>query len=654
VPLKMPWGTVEDTQSAIFVPLRFGAHTIGVLSVQTYRPRAYDRSDLQLLETCALYVAVAVQGEYMRTQKERAEAVATIDPVTGAGTRRLFDERLQHEWHRARRTGETLGVILMDIDRFKAFNDTYGHVAGDSCLAQVAQASRACVSRSTDLFARYGGEEFAAVLCNVTPDAALAIAERMRTAIADLQIPHARCEAGFVTASFGIACTTASDGDPRPLLQSADEALYAAKSSGRNRSCVQGRQVHMQGGVIAGNLPSPATPFIGRRVELEALSRSLALSRLTTVLGPGGVGKTRCALAVARELINAYAHGTWFVDLSAIQQQSDVPGAVCNTLRVAQRGHANAADAAAEFLSDKHCLLILDNCEQVADATSDLCERIMQRSIRTTIVATSREPLKSPHERVFHLSALTSDDAQALFCERAAAAFPGMIFDPAERERIHTLCARLDNLPLAIALAAPRVKTMTLAELLNALDDRFHVLVSSQRCVPDRQRTLEATIEWSYGLLDGRAQRLFERLAVFAGSFDADAARDICGFTPLRPGEAAAAFDEAVEKNLVSAAGADDERFVLLESTREFAAARLHARGEFAESARRHIAYYLSLARRIVEQLSHEDADHALQLAAREWPEFRAALERAAVLEVDVTTREALKQATKCIAEALN
>lgn len=655
VPLKMPWGTVEDTQSAIFVPLRFGAHTIGVLSVQTYRSRAYDRSDLQLLETCALYVAVAVQAEYMRTQKERAEAVATIDPVTGAGTRRLFDERLQHEWNRARRTGETLGVILMDIDRFKAFNDTYGHVAGDSCLAQVAQAARACVSRSTDLFARYGGEEFAAVLCDVTSGAALTIAERMRAAVAELQIPHARSETGFVTASFGIACAAASDGDPRPLLQSADEALYAAKSSGRNRSCLQGRHVQPQGGVIAGNLPAPATPFIGRSVELEALSRSLALSRLTTILGPGGVGKTRCALAVARQLVNAYAHGTWFIDLSAIRQQLEVAATLCNTLRIPQRGHGNAADAAAEFLSDKHCLLILDNCEQVADATADLCERILQRSIRTTIVATSREPLKSRYERVFHLSALTNDDAQALFCDRAAAAFPGMIFDPAERERIRTLCARLDNLPLAIALAAPRVRTMSVAELLNTLDDRFDVLISTQRRVPDRQRTLEATIAWSYGMLDERAQRLFERLAVFAGSFDADAARDICGFTPLRPGEAAAAFDEAVEKNLVSLArAADDERFVLAESTREFAAARLRERGEFAEAARRHITYYLSLGRRIVEQLSREGADHALVLAGREWPEFRVALERTAVFEVDAATREDLERATKRIEQALN
>jgi predicted ATPase len=171
---------------------------------------------------------------------------------------------------------------------------------------------------------------------------------------------------------------------------------------------------------------------------------------------------------------------------------------------------------------------------------------------------------------------------------------------------------------------------------LQALDDRFNVLVSAHRALPDRQRTLEATIEWSYGLLDHRAQRLFERLAVFAGNFDADAARDICGFAPLRPGEAAAALDETIEKNLVAVTDIfEDERYVLPESTRDFAAARLRERGEFQEAARRHIAYYLSLARRITEQLSREGAEHARALASRERPEFRIALERAESSTID-------------------
>jgi diguanylate cyclase (GGDEF)-like protein len=637
VPLPMPWGVIEDTESAMFVPLRFGAQTIGVLSVQTYRGYAYDRSDLQLLETCALYVAVAVQAESMRAQKERAEAVATLDPVTGTATRRVFDERLQHDWNTARRTGEAVAVILMDIDRFKAFNDTYGHVAGDSCLAQVAQAAGATISRESDLFARYGGEEFAAILRNVAPEEAVGIAERMRKAVSDLQIPHAASDAGIVTASFGIASSAVTGEDPRALLRTADRALYAAKTAGRNRSCLQGRQVETQSYVVAGNLPMPATPFIGRKIELDALSRSLAVSRLTTILGPAGVGKTSCALAVARQLLNAYAHGIWFVDLGAVHDAGDLAAAVCQALRVPHAAYRTPFDAVMEYLKEKHCLLILDNCEQVAQAAADFCELVLDGSTRTTIVVTSREPLKAPHERLFYMSTLTRHDAEALFCERAGAAFPGIIFDAAEREGIHDICDRLDNLPLAIALAAPRTKTMSVAQLTTALEDRFEILVSAQRALPVRQRTLEAAIDWSYGLLDRRGQRLFERLAVFAGNFDADAARDVCSFSPLRPGEAAAAFDEAVEKNLVApAASSGEERFALLESMREYAATRLRERGEFEDTARRHIAYYLSLARRISEQLARDGGEHALALAGREWPEFQAALERAICDELDL------------------
>src|SRR5690348_16874630 len=130
IPLQIPGASEEDAASAVFVPLRFGSRPIGVLSVQSPKARAYDEHDLQLLETCALYVAVRVQAEFMRSEKERAEAAATIDPVTGVATRRVFDERLNLEWHRARRNGGSIGLILLDIDRFKTFNDTYGHVAG--------------------------------------------------------------------------------------------------------------------------------------------------------------------------------------------------------------------------------------------------------------------------------------------------------------------------------------------------------------------------------------------------------------------------------------------------------------------------------------------------------------------------------------------
>lgn len=629
VPLQIPGANEEDTASAIFVPLRFGSRPIGVLSVQSDRPNAYDAHDLQLLETCALYVAVGVQADFMRTQKERAEAVATVDPVTGTATRRLFEERLNLEWHRARRTGGSIGIILMDIDRFKSFNDTYGHVAGDACLAQVAQAARSCVSRNTDLFARYGGEEFIAVLPDVPPTAALGIAERMRKAVHALQIPHAQNGDGVVTASFGVACSQASADDPRPLLRRADRALYAAKTCGRNRAILETPQHIDEDPQLSGNLPAFSTTTIGRTIELDALARSLALSRVTTVVGPGGVGKTHCALRVAHQLMQAYVHGAWFFDLSLVRDEADLDAAITGVIGRRHSAHSNPRDAAMQFFAHKHCLVVLDNCEQILPHVAALCEELLVQAPRATILATSREALNLPQERVFHLSPLTREDAEALFCARAAGAFPGVIFDAQERLHIREVCERLDDLPLAIELAAPRVKTLSPGQLAHALRDRFDVLVSSKRGTPDRHRTLEATIAWSYDLLDERAQRLFERLAVFGRTFDADAARDVCGFAPLRPGQAAAAFDEIVEKHLAARVRIDgEERYMLLESTRAFAGQHLRERGEEAVMHARHAEYYLALAQRLNGQLDRDGAESALFSASREWAEFRMALER--------------------------
>lgn len=628
IPLQIAGAAEDDTASAIFVPLRFGARAIGVLSVQSDEPGAYDERDRELIETCALYVAVAVRAEFMRTEKERVEAVATVDPVTGASTRRVFDERLAHEWNRARRDRKTVTVILMDIDHFKTFNDTYGHVAGDACLAQVAQAARSCIARSTDTYARYGGEEFAAILCDVMPTAALGFAERMRSAIHALDIPHRRAEGGRVTASFGAAWCLPDGDDPSTLLRAADRALYSAKASGRNRCVLQAaRGPDAQPAFSAGNLFEPSTPFIGRASELDAVSGSLAVSRLTTMLGPGGVGKTRAALAAAQRLLHAYVHGVWFVDLAGARNAGDVDAVLVQELGVPQDGHLRTREAIVQYFADRHCLLVLDNCERIAREAAALCEEVIAHAPRTTMLATSREPLQSAHERIFRLGPLCAADAQRLFCERAAAAFPGVVFDAADRERIARICTRLDDLPLAIELAAARVKTMNTAQILTALDDRFDLLVSMRRDIPERQRTLAATIRWSYDLLDRRAKRLFERIAVFAGSFEAEAARDICAFGVLRPGEAAAALEEIAEKNLLAGAATGCERYRLLESVREFAVRRLIHRGEVREMAQRHLAYYTALAKRLGEQMERDNVERSIAIGTREWPEFRAALD---------------------------
>lgn len=602
VDLQIPGASDDDTISAIFVPLRYGTRPVGVLSVQSGEAGAYDEHDLQLLETCALYVAVGMKRAFAAGE-EHGEGLGTTDEVTAAATRRVFEERLTTEWQRARRFGTSLGIVLMDIDRFKAFNDTYGHVAGDSCLAQVAQAARSCVSRRSDLFARYGGEEFAAILPDVPAHAATVVAERMRAAVTALQVPHARNSTGIVTASFGVACAHANGEDPQVLLRRADRALYAAKTSGRNRVVLETPQQIDEYPHTTGNLPTRAAATIGRTIELDALTRSLAISRLTTVVGPGGTGKTHCALAVADQLRQAYVHGAWFFDFSLVRDEADVDAVLSAATTERLAAHRRPRDAVLQYFAHKHCLIVLDDCEHVSAEAGALCAGLLAQAPRATILATSRRPLNLSEERVFHLSPLTREDAEALFSSRARASSPASIFDARERAEIRDLCGHLDDLPLAIEMAASRCASFSPGTMLGALRNQPH--------------TLEATIAWSYALLDDRAQRLFERLSVFARTFDADAARDICGCAPLRPGEAAAAFDEIVERRLaVPAHGSDEERFMLLPPMREFAAQRLRERGEESSIHARHAEYYLAAARRV--------SPHR----ARDWAEFRMALER--------------------------
>jgi diguanylate cyclase (GGDEF)-like protein len=212
IPLKED----DDSHSAMFVPLRFGAETVGVLSVQTTQEFAYTVEDLRLIETCALYAAVSVQAESVRNEKEILQSVATRDALTGVGNRRAFDQRLKEDWARAHREDGTMSILVLDVDWFKRFNDTYGHVAGDACLNQVAQAAQSCVIRESDLFARYGGEEFIAILWATDAAGAKVVAERILHAVRTLGVPHAESPLGRVTASIGIA-TAGKGGRPGAL-----------------------------------------------------------------------------------------------------------------------------------------------------------------------------------------------------------------------------------------------------------------------------------------------------------------------------------------------------------------------------------------------------------------------------------------------------
>ncbi|MBV8489952.1 MAG: diguanylate cyclase, partial [Candidatus Eremiobacteraeota bacterium] len=266
-------------ESAIFVPILFGSGCIGVLSVQSRNPNAYDEQKVELLETCALYLGSRIHEERRREETTRLSKMAMTDSLTGLNNRRAFDERLSDEWNRCRRYGMPLSLIFIDVDFFKAFNDTYGHVAGDACLRQVGEVIGNSATRAGDVAARVGGEEFAVILPGTERDGAIALGEAICAAVGALSIPHEASSLGHVSISLGIAAARPDEsGDVQQLLRAADALLYAAKAAGRNRLAaeeyrsaspsVEPRQETARGAVH--NLPSQLSSFVGREEELQS------------------------------------------------------------------------------------------------------------------------------------------------------------------------------------------------------------------------------------------------------------------------------------------------------------------------------------------------------------------------------------------------
>ncbi len=297
--LNLPGQPQNDERvSALFVPLKFGTEIIGVLSVQSVIPNAYTDEDVDLLQTCALYLSVRVHQAQIETQSARLENIASTDSLTGVANRRSFNQRFNAEWRRAVRRGTSLAMLLVDIDFFKPFNDTYGHVAGDAALQQVATALSSCLSRSEDLFARYGGEEFVAVLPDTDNAGALSIAERMRQAVLDLAIAHSGSLLHRLTISLGVACKIPTRADrPDSLIEAADVALYQAKRTGRNRVAGENYQSDAPPAYAAKsyrhNIPAVQGTTVGRFAEMQHLRR--LLRRLSAGHHIGGRGNRQIA-----------------------------------------------------------------------------------------------------------------------------------------------------------------------------------------------------------------------------------------------------------------------------------------------------------------------------------------------------------------------
>lgn len=405
----------------------------------------------------------------------------------------------------------------------------------------------------------------------------------------------------------------------------------------------------------SGNLRARLTSFVGRDPDIAALREDLTRTRLVTLLGPGGAGKTRLSQETAEAVADAWPDGVWLAELAPVDDPAAVPEAVLSAvgardtvLRGAgaeelraftEPGAGDPLVRLTEYCSRRRMLLLLDNCEHVVDAAAALADHLLTHCPQLTVLATSREPLGVPGEFVRPVEPLPDPMALRLLAERGAAARPGFRTDTDEETAAACaeICRRLDGLPLAIELAAARLRMLTPRQIADRLDDRFRLLTSGSRTVLPRQQTLRAVVDWSWELLDGAERAVLRRLSVFAGGCGIAAAEEVCALPAPADGVAVGPLDVAallgslVDKSLVVAAPGEDAemRYRLLETVGEYAAERLAEAGERDAVERRHLVHYREFARTTGPKLRGAGQRQAIELFRREYENLRTALRHA-------------------------
>ena len=429
-----------------------------------------------------------------------------------------------------------------------------------------------------------------------------------------------------------LACTFADLGDHRLRDLKQPERIAQVVANGVRREFPDLRSL----GTYTNNLPLALTELIGRRVEIDEIRTMLDGNRLVTVTGTGGVGKTRVALAVAAELVDRYRDGVWFVDLSPLPNATYVVSAF--GVAIGLGGKAENVESLVAHLRFKRTLLVVDNCEHVADIVANLASELLRSCDGVTILATSRERLVIDGERPYPLPSLAVPppdsaidlmryDAYAFFIDRAIAAFSGNAISDDDRLLVGTICRRLDGIPFALELAAARTRVLTPKQIVERLDERLHLLSSANREKPARQQTIRALIDWTYDSLSNDERVLFERLATFAGGWTLDAAEAVCADGTLARHCILDVLGSLVDKSLVHPdLSTDRMRFGMHETTRAYALEKLVARDE-----RRAMA--AALARWIATLLETNDpagatgtGSHAFSELAAENDNIRVAL----------------------------
>ncbi len=375
----------------------------------------------------------------------------------------------------------------------------------------------------------------------------------------------------------------------------------------------------------ANNLPRlHASTFIEPPAVLAALGEALERSPIVTLTGTGGVGKTRLAVEQARRVAGRFPDGMWFVDLAPVTDPDAVPSALVSALPMVLSGDS-MTDAALSWIAEQRLLIIVDNCEHLVAAVAHLVDAIVEHCPQTNVLATSREPLGLSGEQVLRVESLDpASTATELFVDRARAVDAGFRLS-GDHDVVHAICARLDGIPLAVELAAARMGSMSPAELLERLHDRFRVLRGGRGGL-DRHQTLRATVSWSYALLSSEEQCLLDRLSVFADGWTARVAEQVCGFGDLDEPDLGEHLHALVHKCLVTRErGPLGTRYRLLETIRQFAEERLDARGETVEIRDRHLAEVVAFTERFERDSHGSDEVLARQQFAAEWENIRSA-----------------------------
>jgi predicted ATPase/class 3 adenylate cyclase len=374
------------------------------------------------------------------------------------------------------------------------------------------------------------------------------------------------------------------------------------------------------------NLPTQLTSFVGREQEVAAARALLEKARLLTLTGPGGTGKTRLSLQVAAEVAGEFPDGAFFVPLDAVTDPTLVASAIVSALGLQEAGQRTPRERLLEYVADRSILLVLDNFEQVLDA-APLVAEVLRASPRSRVIVSSRAVLHVQGEQEFAVPPVGDAEAIALFVERASAVRADFCLTDDNAATIAAICRRLDGLPLAIELAAARIKLLPPDAILARLDGRLSLLASSARDLPERQQTLRGAIDWSYHLLDDGSRRLLARFSVFAGSAALEEAEAVCGPASELDGEVFDGLAALVDQSLLrQVETAGDPRFQMLQTIRDYGAERLAEHGERTAIRDRHAAAYLALARHAEPFLTGRDQRIWLDRLEREVDNLRLAI----------------------------